>query len=103
MIRPWIILSMTIAALNGSPARAGDAIGRDEESRDALARGAFVTQCIDAALRTRFLETDPAQWPGLTRKAVQEQGQSFAKAIHNALTQGRISEQTAAFELREIG
>lgn len=58
---------------------------------------------FDSRLRTRFLETDPAQWPSLTRKAVEEQGQSFRVAIQNALRAGRITEQTAAHELREVG
>ncbi|WP_292530081.1 ATPase, T2SS/T4P/T4SS family [Methylocystis sp.] len=58
---------------------------------------------FDRKLRTRFLETDPAQWPSLTRRAIEEQGQSFAKSIQNALMEGRISEQTAAYELKEEG
>ncbi|WP_246721675.1 type IV pilus twitching motility protein PilT [Methylosinus sp. H3A] len=58
---------------------------------------------FDRKLRTRFLETDPAQWPGLTRRAIEEQGQSFAQAIDKALQDGRISEETAARELREEG
>jgi defect-in-organelle-trafficking protein DotB len=58
---------------------------------------------FDRRLRTRFLETDPAQWPSLTRRAIEEQGQSFAKSIQNALMEGRISGQTAAYELREEG
>jgi defect-in-organelle-trafficking protein DotB len=58
---------------------------------------------FDAALRTRFLTTSPADWPALTRRAVEEQGQSFGVAIRRALEQGRISEETAARELKEIG
>jgi defect-in-organelle-trafficking protein DotB len=58
---------------------------------------------FDSRLRTQLLETDPAQWPSLTRKAVEEQGQSYRKAIETALALGRISEETAARELREIG
>jgi defect-in-organelle-trafficking protein DotB len=58
---------------------------------------------FDAGLRTRFLETDPAQWPSLTRKAIAEQGQSYTQAIERALTAGRISKETAVHELREIG
>jgi defect-in-organelle-trafficking protein DotB len=49
------------------------------------------------------LETDPTQWPSLTRKAVEEQGQSYKVAIENALRAGRITKETAAYELREIG
>lgn len=58
---------------------------------------------FDAGLRTRFLESDPAQWPSLTRKAVEEHGQPYRLAIDNALKVGRISKETAARELREIG
>lgn len=58
---------------------------------------------FDSRLRTKLLETDPAQWPSLTRKAVEEQGQSYRKAIETALALGRISKETAAYELREIG
>ncbi|WOJ91771.1 ATPase, T2SS/T4P/T4SS family (plasmid) [Methylocapsa polymorpha] len=58
---------------------------------------------FDRSLRTQFLETDPSQWPSLTRKAVEEQGQSYKVAIENALRAGRITKETAAYELREIG
>ena len=58
---------------------------------------------FDAALRTRFLETDPATWPSLTRQAVDAQGQSYRQAIAIALEQGRITEAVAARELREVG
>ncbi|MEK8121712.1 ATPase, T2SS/T4P/T4SS family [Methylocystis sp. IM4] len=58
---------------------------------------------FDRKLRTRFLETDPGEWPSLTRRTIEEQGQSFAKAIHVALQKGRISAETAAYELREEG
>lgn len=58
---------------------------------------------FDRDLRNRFLETDPTQWPALTRRAIEEQGQSFAQAIDKALRDGRISEETAAHELREEG
>ncbi len=58
---------------------------------------------FDRKLRNRFLETDPTQWPGLTRRAIEEQGQSFAQAIDKALQDGRISQETAARELREEG
>ena len=58
---------------------------------------------FDAPLRTRFLETDPADWPALTREAVREKGQSYEVAIGRALEQGRISEETAERELKEIG
>jgi defect-in-organelle-trafficking protein DotB len=57
---------------------------------------------FDSDLRRRFLRTDPGEWPELTRVAVAEQGQSYDVAIRNALEAGRITEETAAFELREI-
>jgi defect-in-organelle-trafficking protein DotB len=57
---------------------------------------------FDTDLRRRFLRTDPGEWPELTRVAVAEQGQSYDMAIRNALEAGRITEETAAFELREI-
>lgn len=58
---------------------------------------------FDAALRSELLRTDPAEWPSLTRSAVEEQGQSYRVAIARALEEGRISQETAAFELREVG
>jgi defect-in-organelle-trafficking protein DotB len=58
---------------------------------------------FDSRLRSQFLQTDPVEWPALTRRAVEEQGQSYRAAISAALEAGRISEQTAAFELREVG
>ena len=58
---------------------------------------------FDRALRTRFLETDPTDWPGLTRRAVEEQGQSYAQAIRIALEAGRISEDEARRQRRSLG
>ena len=58
---------------------------------------------FDAPLRTTLLQTSPSDWPTITRRAVQGQGQSYANAIRAALEQGRISEKVAAHELREIG
>ena len=57
---------------------------------------------FDAKLRNRLLETDPARWPALTRQAVIEQGQSYRAGIERALAEGRITEHTAAHELREV-
>jgi defect-in-organelle-trafficking protein DotB len=57
---------------------------------------------FDAPLRRRFLETDPAGWPSLMRRAVEEQGQSYRTATALALDQGRITETTAARELKEV-
>ena len=58
---------------------------------------------FDAPLRGRFLRTDPGEWPALTRRAVEEQGQPYGAAIAQALQDGRISEQTASYELRQVG
>jgi defect-in-organelle-trafficking protein DotB len=58
---------------------------------------------FDSHLRSLFLRSDPTEWPALTRRAVDEQGQSYAVAIDRALAEGRISEQVAAQERRNIG
>jgi defect-in-organelle-trafficking protein DotB len=58
---------------------------------------------FDSRLRSQFLRCDPTEWPALTRRAVDEQGQSYAMAIDRALNEGRISEQVAAHERRNIG
>jgi defect-in-organelle-trafficking protein DotB len=57
---------------------------------------------FDPKLRARYLATDPNTWPALTRQAVEEQGQSYREAIGRALEQGRISEEVAALEIREV-
>jgi defect-in-organelle-trafficking protein DotB len=58
---------------------------------------------FDASLRTALLQSSPSEWPTITRRAVAEHGQSYAVSIRAALEQGRISEATAARELKEIG
>ena len=58
---------------------------------------------FDASLRTQLLQSSPSDWPNITRRAVHEQGQSYACAIRAAREQGCISEQVAAREMREIG
>ncbi len=58
---------------------------------------------FDAPLRTTLLQSSPSDWPTITRRAVHEQGQSYASAIRASLEQGRISEKVAAHERREIG
>ena len=58
---------------------------------------------FDAGLRGAFLGAEPSEWPALTRRAVEEQGQSYRAAIERALAAGRISEQTAAHEMRQVG
>jgi len=58
---------------------------------------------FDSKLRTRFLQTHPSEWPALTRKAVDEQGQSYPVAIKRALEEGRITSEVAAIEMKELG
>jgi defect-in-organelle-trafficking protein DotB len=58
---------------------------------------------FDARLRTRFLQTNPSDWPDLTRQAVDAQGQSYPEAIRRAVAEDRITPETAAIELKEIG
>jgi len=55
---------------------------------------------FDAALRRQMLQADPSDWPDLAHRALDGQGQSYPAAIRAALEQGRITEQTAAAELR---
>jgi len=58
---------------------------------------------FDEKIRNLLERTDPVEWPGVTRRAVEEEGQSFKRAIETALAAGRITEETAAYEVREIG
>ncbi len=58
---------------------------------------------FDAGLRGQFLKTTPGEWPALTRRAVDKQGQPYRTAIERALEEGRISEETASHELRQVG
>ena len=58
---------------------------------------------FDAPLRNQLLKTDPNDWPSLTQRAVEEHGISYRSSIKRAVREGRISEQTAAFELRQVG
>jgi defect-in-organelle-trafficking protein DotB len=58
---------------------------------------------FDTALRMRFLDTDPGDWPTLTRRAVEQQGQSYRAAIGIALERGQITEAVAERELKEVG
>jgi defect-in-organelle-trafficking protein DotB len=53
-------------------------------------------------IRNQLERTPPAEWPSVTRSAVEEEGQSFKRAVEIALAAGWISEETAAYELREI-
>jgi defect-in-organelle-trafficking protein DotB len=58
---------------------------------------------VDAALRTQLLRTDPRDWPSLTQRAVEEHGISYRASIERALQEARITEGTAARELRQVG
>lgn len=58
---------------------------------------------FDRELRSKFLRTDPTEWPSLTQQAVRERGQSYETSVRQALEAGRISEETAAYEMREEG
>jgi len=55
---------------------------------------------FDAALRRKMQAADPSEWPDLAHRALDGQGQSYPAAIQAALEQGRITEQTAAAELK---
>lgn len=57
---------------------------------------------FDPALRNQFLRTDARDWPALTRQAINDKGQSYRKAIGYALRDGLITEQTAAYQLRQV-
>ena len=56
---------------------------------------------FDRALRGKFLRTDASEWPALTQQALRERGQSYEVSVRDALQAGRISEETAAYEMRE--
>jgi len=58
---------------------------------------------FDAPLRDRLLRTTPADWPGLTQRAVDEHGIPFRFSIERALREGRITEAVATHELRQLG
>src|SRR3984885_15214495 len=58
---------------------------------------------FDSKLRGAFLGAEPSEWPALTRRAVEEQGHSYRAGLERALEAGRISEQTAAHEMRQVG
>ena len=53
-------------------------------------------------LRMRFLQTTPGEWPALTRRAVEEQGQSYAVSIRRAVEEGRLTPEVAPFEMKEL-
>jgi defect-in-organelle-trafficking protein DotB len=58
---------------------------------------------FDRTLRTALLRTDPRDWPSLTQRAVEETGISYRASIERAVHEGRITEATADFELRQVG
>ncbi|GAV36437.1 Twitching mobility protein [Roseomonas sp. TAS13] len=55
---------------------------------------------FDEELRGQLMRTDAKDWPDLTKHAVRERGQSYEVAIRKALEDGRITEATAAREMR---
>jgi defect-in-organelle-trafficking protein DotB len=55
---------------------------------------------FDEALREKLMRSDASDWPDITKRAVHDQGQSYEAAIQCALREGRITEATAARELR---
>ncbi|HTV32453.1 MAG TPA: ATPase, T2SS/T4P/T4SS family [Methylocella sp.] len=57
---------------------------------------------FNSSTRDRLSRATPEEWTQVTKQCVEEQGQSFRRAIEKAFQAGRISEQTAAHELREI-
>ena len=57
---------------------------------------------LDPALRNQYLRTEARDWPALTRQAVEEKGQSYRKALENALNAGFINEQVASYQLRQV-
>ena len=57
---------------------------------------------FNGSIRDRLSRATPEEWTQVTKQCVEEHGQSFRMAIEKAFQAGRISEQTAAHELREI-
>jgi hypothetical protein len=49
-----------------------------------------------------YLRTEAKDWPALTRQAVEDKGQSYRKALENALNAGFITEQVASYQLRQV-
>ena len=60
---------------------------------------------FDSELRRRFLDTDPDKWPALAQDTVDAGvcGQSYGAATHQALAEGRITEEEAHARLKEWG
>lgn len=56
---------------------------------------------ITRGIRNTLLDSPRERWPGLIRELTHTHGQSFTTAIHAALAQGRITEETAGIALRE--
>jgi defect-in-organelle-trafficking protein DotB len=57
---------------------------------------------FDKPLRDQLLRANTTDWPALTRQAIEDKGQSYRKAIEIALKAGLITEQTAAYQLRQV-
>jgi defect-in-organelle-trafficking protein DotB len=60
---------------------------------------------FDRELRRRFLDTNPDKWPALAQDTVDAGvcGQSYGAATHQALAEGRITEEEAHARLKEWG
>ena len=74
-------------------------LARSTDGRRTALREVLV---FDAALRNQMLRADPADWPALTQRAVEETGVSYRASIERALREGRISEEVADYELRQV-
>jgi defect in organelle trafficking protein DotB len=56
---------------------------------------------ITRAFRDKLLDSPRDQWPGLTNEAVKAEGQSYEKAIRQALAERRISEAVASQAMKD--
>ncbi|WP_294537734.1 ATPase, T2SS/T4P/T4SS family [uncultured Rhodoblastus sp.] len=56
----------------------------------------------DAEYRRRLATARADDWPQITMEALESTGQTYARAIENALKEGRIDEETAEMVRREI-
>ena len=57
---------------------------------------------VDGALRERLMRSDASEWPEITKRAVDEEGQSYEVAIRRALEEGRIIEEIAEREMKRV-
>ena len=97
MVAPAQVVILAFNSSNQLAVRqAGTRLGLAFVGADEAMANSRLTGCFP-------LHTPPADWPALTHKAVRERGQSYAVSIGAALAQGRISEEIAAREMKEIG